>query len=84
MEIGNLLYDYLLKTGLSEDTAKYLNMLVLLALTIIAAFLVHYIIRRILLSFFTSLSSKTKTNFDDLLIKNKAPKNIAHIIPHLN
>ena len=81
MEIGNLLYDYLLKTGLSEDTAKYLNMLVLLAFTIIAAFLVHYIIRRILLSFFTSLSSKTKTNFDDLLIKNKAPKNIAHIIP---
>ena len=67
MEIGNLLYDYLLKT--------------VLAFTIIAAFLVHYIIRRILLSFFTSLSSKTKTNFDDLLIKNKAPKNIAHIIP---
>ncbi|WP_036841585.1 mechanosensitive ion channel family protein [Polaribacter sp. Hel_I_88] len=81
MEFENLLYNYLLETGLSEASAKYLNMVILLSATIFAAFLVHFIIRRILLSFFTGLSSKTKTNFDDLLLKNKAPKNIAHIIP---
>jgi miniconductance mechanosensitive channel len=27
------------------------------------------------------LSNNSKTNFDDLLVKNKAPRNIAHIIP---
>ena len=81
MEIENLLYHYLLEIGISEDSAKYLNMVILLSATIIVAFLVHYIIRRILLSIFTQLSSKTKSNFDDLLLKNKAPRNIAHIIP---
>jgi miniconductance mechanosensitive channel len=81
MEFENLLYNYLLETGITEDSAKYLNMVILLSTTIIVAFLVHYIIRRILLSVFTQLSSKTKSNFDDLLLKNKAPRNIAHIIP---
>jgi miniconductance mechanosensitive channel len=81
MEFENLLYDYLVETGISEESAKYLNMVILLSVTIFTAFLVHYIIRRILLSIFMRFSSKTKTHFDDLLLKNKAPKNIAHIIP---
>ncbi|MGK0449216.1 MAG: miniconductance mechanosensitive channel, partial [Polaribacter sp.] len=30
---------------------------------------------------FTQFAAKTKTNFDNLLVKNKAPRNIAQIIP---
>jgi len=81
MELENLIYDYLLETGISEESAKYLNMILLLSITIFAAFFLHYIIRKILLSVFTHFSAKTKSNFDDLLLKNKAPRNIAHIIP---
>ncbi|TXD50741.1 MULTISPECIES: mechanosensitive ion channel family protein [unclassified Polaribacter] len=81
MNIEHLLYDYLVTTGLTETAAAYINMLTLLILTVVAAFLVHALVRKILLQVFTSFSSKTKTNFDDLLIKNKAPRNIAHIIP---
>ena len=81
MEIGNLLYEYLLETGFTEDSAKFINMAILFSVTIFAAFLVHYLIRKILLTVFTHFTSKTKSNFDDLLIKNKAPRNIAHIIP---
>ncbi len=81
MEIENLLYQHLVETGITDESAKYINMVVLLSVTVLVAFLIHFIIRKILLSIFTSFTSKTKSNFDDLLIKNKAPRNIAHIVP---
>jgi miniconductance mechanosensitive channel len=81
MDIKHLLYDYLVKTGMSDTSAKYLNMLVLLAGLLIISFLVHFIIRKIIKGLFTQFAAKTKTNFDNLLVKNKAPRNIAQIIP---
>jgi miniconductance mechanosensitive channel len=56
-------------------------MLVLLAGLLIISFLVHFIIRKIIKGLFTQFAAKTKTNFDNLLVKNKAPRNIAQIIP---
>ena len=35
------------------------------------------------MTIFTRFASKTKSNFDDILIANKAPRNIAYIIPFL-
>jgi miniconductance mechanosensitive channel len=81
MDIKHLLYDYLVKTGMSDTSAKYLNMLVLLAGLLIISFMVHFIIRKIIKGLFTQFAAKTKTNFDNLLVKNKAPRNIAQIIP---
>tara|TARA_B110000046_G_C13022583_1_gene412026 strand:+ start:3342 stop:4607 length:1266 start_codon:yes stop_codon:yes gene_type:complete len=81
MDIKLLLHDYLIKTGMSDTSAKYLNMLVLLTVLLIISFLVHFIIRKIIKGLFTQFAAKTKTNFDNLLVKNKAPRNIAQIIP---
>ncbi|MGK0449155.1 MAG: miniconductance mechanosensitive channel, partial [Polaribacter sp.] len=81
MDMKHLLYDYLVKTGMSDTSAKYLNMLVLLAGLLIISFMVHFIIRKIIKGLFTQFAAKTKTNFDNLLVKNKAPRNIAQIIP---
>jgi miniconductance mechanosensitive channel len=81
MDIKHLLYDYLVMTGMSDTSAKYLNMLVLLAGLLIISFLVHFIIRKIIKGLFIQFAAKTKTNFDNLLVKNKAPRNIAQIIP---
>jgi miniconductance mechanosensitive channel len=67
--------------GMSETSAKYLNMLVLLASLLVISFLVHFIIRKIIMELFTKFAAKTRSNFDDLLVKNKAPRNIAQIIP---
>lgn len=83
MNIKHLLYDYLVNTGLSNTTAKYLNMLALLLVLLIAAFIIDFIVRRILVELFTRFATKSKTNFDDLLVQNKTPKNIAHIFPLL-
>ncbi len=79
----HLLYDYLLSVGSSETTAKYLNMLALLIVLLLIVFIVDFIIRRLIRGTFTQFASKTKTNFDDILITNKVPRNIAHIIPLL-
>ncbi len=81
MNIEHLLYDYLLTAGLSEPYAKYLNMVALLLAVLIIALLVDFIIRKVLVTFFTKFATKSKTKFDNILVKNKVPRNIAHIIP---
>lgn len=79
----HLLYDYLLSVGISENNAEYLNMLALLLALLLIVFIVDFIIRKLIRGTFTQFATKTKTNFDDILIKNKVPRNIAHIIPLL-
>jgi miniconductance mechanosensitive channel len=83
MNLQHLVNDYLVILGASENAAKYLNMVFLLLILLILAFSIDYIIRKIILKLFSQLSDKTKTNFDDLLVKNKTPRIIAHIIPLL-
>ena len=81
--ITHFIYDYLVNAGLSETSAKYLNMILLLIIALLIVFLIDYIIRKILRIFFSRLAKRTKTNFDDILITNNAPRNIAHIVPLL-
>ncbi|PQB06714.1 mechanosensitive ion channel protein MscS [Polaribacter filamentus] len=83
MNIEHLLYDYLLTTGMGILAAKYLNMIVLVIVLLISAVFIDFIIRKIIVQLFTQFASRTKTNFDNLLVQNKAPRNIAHIIPLL-
>ena len=74
-------YDYLVKTGISETNAKYLNMIALLVTSLLIIFIIDYIVRRVLRSISSRIAKTTKTNFDDILITNKVPRNIGHIIP---
>ncbi len=81
--ITHLLYDHLVSIGLTENTAKYLNMISLLLLLLLLLFVIDFITRKLLRAVFSRLAHRSKTNFDDILITNKAPRNIAHIIPLL-
>ena len=81
--LKHFVYDYLIGIGLSEQTSQYLNMLILLIGLMLVVFIVDFIIRKLLIGTFSQFASRSKTNFDDLLISNKVPKNIAHIIPLL-
>ncbi|SDR99187.1 miniconductance mechanosensitive channel [Polaribacter sp. KT25b] len=81
MKIEHLLYDYLVTTGTSVVIAKYLNMIALLFGLFIITYLIDFLIRKIIVQLFSKFATKTKTNFDNLLVQNKAPRNIAHIIP---
>ena len=81
--LTHLVYDYLTGQGLSETIATYLNMIALLIGLLIVVSLTDFIVRKIIRITFTKLAVRTKTNFDDLLVTNKVPRNIAHIIPLL-
>jgi len=83
MEKGlhRVLYDYLLKTGMSENLASYLNLLIVLVAALILAWFLDLIIGRVLRSVSLKLARKSKTNFDNFLVMNKVPRYVAHIIP---
>lgn len=76
-----LLYNYLQSFNLSINTAKLLNALILTIGLIITVIVIDFITRKILLQIFTRFSTKSKTNFDDLMVNNKVPRNLSHIIP---
>lgn len=81
LNIKHILYDFLIDQGLSENSAVYVNMFALLLALLLVAFIVDFITKRILWRFSSGVAKRTKTNFDDILITNKLPRNIAHIIP---
>ena len=77
------IYDLLIEKGMSINNAKYINMLALLIALLLIAFVIDFITKRVLIRFSTSIAKRTKTNFDDILVTNKLPRNVAHIIPLL-
>ena len=83
LNIRHILYNFLIEKGISENTAMYLNMLGLLIALLIGVFIVDYITKRLLWRFSAGVAKRTKTDFDNILITNKLPRNIAHVIPLL-
>ncbi len=79
--ITHLIYDYLLTFGFTESSARYLNLFGLLLILLLIVFLIDFITRKILVNLFHQYSETTKTKFDNYLVANKVPRNIAHIIP---
>ncbi|QCE43008.1 mechanosensitive ion channel family protein [Psychroserpens sp. NJDZ02] len=72
-------YDYFIDLGLTKITSKYLNLLALSILTLVVLFLLDILVRKILRLISAKVAATTKSNFDDLLIANRVPRNIAHI-----
>ena len=73
--------EYFLELGLSEWISTFLNMLILLLILCVIIFISDFITRKLLLQAFSRLAERTTTNFDDLLVSHKAPRNIAHLVP---
>ena len=82
-QISHFFYQYFLKIGLTDQSAKYLNLAALLLIMLVIIIVADLVIRKFLLNLFTRFSEKTKTHFDDYVVKNKVPRNVAHIIPLL-
>lgn len=78
---SRILYDYLLKTGMSENVAEYLNMGILLLLVFVLTYILDIIVWKILRSLSIKLARKSKTNFDNFLVAHKVPRYVAHILP---
>ena len=66
-------YDLYLKTGLSDPIAKSLDSITSSLIVLVLAFIVTLIFKKVFFVFFNQIAKKTKSNFDDYLIKNKVP-----------
>ncbi|MEA1785356.1 mechanosensitive ion channel [Arenibacter sp. GZD96] len=59
------------------------NAVLLLIALLFLIFFIDFILRKLILSSFTQFAKRTETKFDDIVIQNKVPRNIAHIVPFL-
>ncbi|WP_340073736.1 mechanosensitive ion channel family protein [Leptobacterium sp. I13] len=83
LQYSRLFYDYLVDRGYGEGAAISLNLLVnalVLTLTII---IIDQILRRVIIKAFQVFTTKTKTTFDDFLVKSNFPKYVARVIPFI-
>lgn len=81
INFSHILYDYLVEQGMAENIASYLNALGLLIATLILVYIIDLIVWKIIRLISVRLAGLTKTNFDDIVIENRVPRYLAHIIP---
>ncbi|WP_035335473.1 mechanosensitive ion channel domain-containing protein [Dokdonia sp. PRO95] len=80
-EISCFFFDHFIDWGLSETFSKYLNAFILGIIVLVLVFLADMLVRKVLRNLAAYISKSSKTNFDDLLIKNRVPRRLAHILP---
>ena len=78
-----LMYNYLKNLGFSSSSSEQLNAIILTVALIIIIIFTDVLTRKILLQIFTRFANKSKTNFDDIMVTNKVPRNLSHILPLL-
>ncbi|KAB1158413.1 mechanosensitive ion channel [Tenacibaculum aiptasiae] len=76
-------YDYLIDFGFSKNISIYLNLFFLVIISLILTYLIDIIARKVLRNISIRIAKSSKTSFDDILITNKVPTNVAHLIPVL-
>lgn len=81
MNISHLLYDYLVEAGMAENNARLLNAAGLFLGSLILVLIIDFISWKIIRAISVRLARFTKTQFDDIVIANRLPRYIAHIIP---
>jgi len=72
---------FLIEQGVNSTLALYLNVLLNLLVLSLILWGVNYLMKTFVIEAFKSLTHKTKTSFDDFLIKTKFPKYIGEIVP---
>lgn len=74
---------YFIEQGMTVVAAGYLNLFINLTVLALLVLLINYILRRFVIEFFKAFSNKTKTTFDDFLVKSRFPKYVGQVIPAL-
>ena len=81
--VSKTVYDFLIARDWSETTAVYLNLIANIIALALVVIVIDRILRIVIIKGFRAFSNKTKTTFDDFLVKGNFPKYTAHIIPFI-
>lgn len=76
-----LFLDYFSNISGVEHFAKPLAALLCIIIIIIIAWFSHFLTRKIILRIVARIARKTKTDWDDILVKNKVFNGLAHLVP---
>lgn len=76
-----LLQDYLVNEGMADQWAIFLNVVLNCIIVLVAVVIIDIVFRKFIIEAFKAFSNKTKTTFDDYLVKSNFPKYIAHLLP---
>ena len=74
---------FLSEKGLNNFWAQFLGRALIILFLLTISYLIYWFTRKIILQIFSKLAKKTKSSFDDLLLKNKTAKRISHFLPIL-
>lgn len=81
IKIKHSVFDYLSSIMSDEISAKYLTVFCLSVALFLLLWGIRLISKKIIINVFNNFSLKTKTNFDDILVKNRVPRKVANILP---
>lgn len=82
IEYRRAVYNWLVDDlGFKENLAEVGNILILGLGFAVVLFLFYWLTRRILINVFKEFSKRTKTKFDDLLVKHNAPRLASLLVP---
>lgn len=70
-----------IRNGLDATAAQYLNLLINLVVLTLLVIGVNYLIKNFIIEIFKAFTNKTKTTFDDYLIKSNFPRYAGRIVP---
>ncbi len=82
-QTSHWLYNFLLDNGFSATWASYINLVALCSVLVIVLLLIDWLSRKILRKLSNGIALASKTKFDDLLIENRVPRRVGHLIPFI-
>jgi len=80
--VNKWIYDILADLGMPEQWIVYTKITILLIITIIGVYLLHFLVRRILTFIFQKISKTISFDFFKYAIKNRVPHFLALIVPY--
>ena len=80
-ELSQILNQYLMEIGMTDENTLILYVLILSLISLIGLYVIDFICKKIIRVVFIRFAKKSKSRFDDILITNRTPKHIAHLIP---
>lgn len=75
--------DLLAKAGLNDHVALILNAVIWLVLLFLAAWLIYWLTRKVVISSITRFITRTKTQRDDILLHYRIFEYLSHLVPIL-
>ena len=82
-ELSKVVYRFLRDQGIDRTVSTNINLFVNLVLVSLLLLFIDWFIRKFIVVAFHMFSNRTKTTFDDFLVKSNFPKYIGHIIPFI-